>query len=189
MESFLPTLVGAFLGVSLPFVIRAVLDRRSFMKTLNSLFVHHETQTQGYIGKSKLVLTEAAKSWSSFGKNMHQTISKNFEPPVDHSELLLSAYSRYLREIDVFLLAQNKQNALFLYKNLTESNFEELQVLSTVIETLIELCQRKAWAIFMIAKRKNLPFSIDNYNELVRQLNMKKQKSLQKITDFSRFKG
>jgi len=89
----------------------------------------------------------------------------------------------------VFLLAQNKQNALFLYKNLTESNFEDLQVLSTAIETLIEFCQRKAWAIFMIAKRKNLPFSIDNYNELVRQLNMKKQKSLQKITDFSRFKG
>lgn len=190
MESFLPTLVGAFVGISLPFIIRAILDRRSYLRTLNSFFAHHETQTQHYVASAKYVLAEASRSWVSFQKQIHNIVRKNFVPPLDHSELLISSYSKYLRQSDVFRLEQNRQNAIFLYKNLTESDFENVQDLSTAIETLIEFSRRKAWTIFMIAKRKDLPFSVTNYEALVQQLNSQKEnKHLQWVKDFSRFKS
>ena len=190
MEAFLSTLVGAFLGVSLPFVIRAILDRRSFLRTLNSLFVHHETQTQHYVASAKYVLSEATRSWPAFQKQMHPMLTRNFVPPIDHTEMLISNYSRYLRQSDVFQLEQNRQNTIFLFKNLVEGEFVSLQDLSTAVETLIEFSRRKAWTLFLMAKKKDLPFTAPNFEALVHALNsLGANKRLQKVKRLSSFES
>jgi hypothetical protein len=96
MESFLSTLLGAFLGVSLPFVISAIIERINFKKFLNTVFVQYETYSQHCRVMASRIVGEAAGSWSKFQKESRKTLTMNFESSVDCSDLLLAQYSKFL---------------------------------------------------------------------------------------------
>lgn len=188
MESFLSTLLGAFLGVSLPFIIGAIIERNNFKKVLNNVFVQYETNRQLFNKRAEHVLQEAEASWEQYRKDCSKTLSMNFSSIVDCSDLLLGQYSKYLRPSDIFLVVQDKQNTSISLNTLINSNYEKPADIRYVMNALAEFLIRRTWTLFVIAKKKDMQFSAEKYNLLIEKIGKMKNKKITKVADDPVFK-
>jgi hypothetical protein len=181
MESFLSTLLGAFLGVSLPFVISAIIERINFKKMLNTVFVQYETHSQHCRVMASRIVGEATASWSKFQKKSRKTLTMNFESIVDCSDLLLAQYSKFLRPSDSFAIIQDRQNTAIVLRTLLDAEYESANDLNATLATFNEFLLRRTWTLLNIAKRRDLSFSSAKYNLLIEQIGKMKNKRLTKV--------
>lgn len=188
MGSFLSTLLGAFLGVSLPFVISAILERINFKKMLNTIFVQYETYNQNFSVRAAYVVKEADQSWQDYQKNCRNTLAMNFGSVVDCSDLLLNQYSKFLRSSDAFHLIQDKQNTATVLNTLINSNYEKANDLNSVLTSFGEFLVRRTWTLFTIAKKEDLSFSREKYNSLIMRIGKMKNKKLTKVKNSAEFR-
>ena len=178
MESFLSTLLGAFIGVSLPFIIAAIIERNNFKKVLNNIFVQYETNSQHFNKRAEYVANEAEGSWEEYKKNSSRTLAMNFGSIIDCSDLLLGQYSKYLRPSEIFLVVQDKQNIAILLNTLINSNYEKASDLRYVMNALADFLVRRTWTLFVIAKKEDLQFSSEKYNLLIERIGKMKNKRI-----------
>ncbi len=170
MEIFIPALSGTLLGVSLPFIIRAISDKINFQKLINTLFIQYDAYNQHIKLRSVYVLNEANRSWSTFLTDSRETLLKNFDMLIDCSELLLNQYSKYLRAVDIFHLIKDKQNITIFHNTLINSNYQMLNDLQSTLNNYQESLIKRTWTLYCIAKRKDISFSIDKYNLLTQHI-------------------
>ena len=116
MEPFFSTLLGAFLGVSAPFVISHWLESKAYRRALDSAFVISDTYFQGTFGCFKLIQASLPKTPSGFTKSALELVTANIEAPAPLAGTLAATYSKFMTSEAVFLLAQSDQNLGRIYR-------------------------------------------------------------------------
>ena len=181
MEPFLPTLLGAFAGISVPFVISAILNWAAYRRALNAVFAFYETETQGYRARS-LFLAQLLQGDPDIDVKKLQSIAvKNFQSSPDLASTLVSQYSRYVKSEDVFHLVQDRQNIEVLTDNLRADDITDSAGVSNVVEHIVEFAARRTFSVFRIAKRTRVEFSAERYNALISDLNRTRTKRVTRV--------
>jgi hypothetical protein len=182
IEVFLSTLLGAFLGVSLPFLIADLRARRAFETALDAIFAESEAYVQGVRARRNFLMQDAQRSWSQFKAQQSRMVANNVRDPTDIAGVLISQYAQYLRPADVFLLRQSQENLAVLLSGLRSFEFASPANLDERLDALIENAARRSWLIWNVATRSDHKFSQSSYNELIQALNAVPSKRLKLVT-------
>lgn len=181
MEPFLPTLLGAFLGISVPFVVSSILSWRRFRRATNVLFTYYQTETQGYQARSHFIAQQTAHNKSMTTIELHALANKNFHPSADLVSTFISQYSSYLKSEDVFYLSQDIQNMQILLHGLIHDEVVDPNALMNAINHVIEFSARRTFNLFRVSARVRAEFSVENYEILINELNRSQTKTLIRI--------
>jgi len=187
--TFFSTLIGAFLGVLLPFIINEIIEKKNFIKLLNSIFIRYEALNQDFRGKKNFLEDEVLGLDNKINENYKELLSVNFPVTGDCSFLLIDKYYKYLRPEDVFHLIQDSQNMQVLHKSLLSSTFNSMNDFTKSINAFIEFAVRRTWTVFLIARGIDIVFSIENYNRLIEEINNSKHKTIKDIDINNIFKS
>jgi hypothetical protein len=184
IEAFLSTLLGAFLGVSLPFVIADFRAKHAFGTALDALFAESDAYFQGIRARRNYLIQEADRSWSQFEKSQAGLIASNVLEPTDIVEVLVSQYARFLRPADVFLLRQSQENLTILLRGVRSTTFKSRQDLDSMLGALIEHAARRSWLVWNVVSRADAAFTQAGYNQLIQALDATNAKRLRSVRRF-----
>jgi hypothetical protein len=168
--AFLSTLFGAFLGVAAPHAIGVRLERRNYRRALDIAFVACDGYVQGIQAGANFVLAELKRHPNRFAQLAPRLI-RNFEAAENVAPLFVSAYAKFLRPQDLFLLAQAEQNLRLLIGNLADAADSDFAALDNALGALREHAARRSWIVFGMSRLEQRPFSIEAYNGLITALN------------------
>jgi len=185
METFLSTLLGTFLGVSLPFLIQDFRSRKAFFTALDAIFAESSAYFEGVRARRNYLLREASGSWSSVRSGQSPLIENNVLEPTDVADVLISQYAQYLRPSDVFLLRQAQENIVILVSGLRTASFRTENDLDEMLSGLIEHSARRSWILWrIVSRRDDAEFSQPAYNELIEALNASPERRLASVRGF-----
>ena len=102
VEPFLPTLIGAFLGISIPAAIAALREWIGYRRALNAVFAHIESETQGYRARARYVRQQIDRNSQTSVENLRSVAAMSFGQPAETVSPWISQYSRFLRAEEVF---------------------------------------------------------------------------------------
>jgi len=181
VEPFLPTLIGAFLGISIPAVLVALREWIGYRRALNTVFAYIESETQGYRARARYVRQQVERDSQMSVEKLRSVAATNFGQSAETVAPWISQYSRFLRAEDVFHLVQDTQNVHVLLNNLQKAIFEDTQTLVVTLEQVVEFSARRAFDLFCIAKRTHIEFTTGRYNALIEALNSERKKRVTKV--------
>lgn len=180
LESFLPTMLGALIGVTGSFSIERWAQYRAYKRFLNAAFVRCDHYLSMLNFRKNAVLTIMNSDSNSNKGKLGELVKLNIDPPENFADHLVKNYGKYIRPHDISLISQCESNMDTLYRALIRTDMDE-NGFHNYIGKLKEESARRCWIIHGVAWRHDHPFCKRNYNALVALLQENRDNEITKI--------
>lgn len=180
-EAFVPTLLGAFAGVTGSYLVERWAQFRNYKRLLDALYIRCDHYVSMLRARFQGIEQEMLKSGGARDtQEVKNLLRANIDPPETFSNLLASSYGKYLRPTDIAALSQCESNMEVLFRDLMGEN-SSLERAKCRISVLKEEAARRCWIIYSSAWKLNDPFTESNYSALVENLNESDEKRISKL--------
>lgn len=181
IEDFIPTLLGAFAGVTGSFLVERWAQFRNYKRLLDALYIRCDHYVSALRARFQAIEQEMLKPGvASDTQAVKNLLRANIDPPETFSNLLASSYGKYLRAKDIAALSLCESNMEVLYRDLMGDN-ASLERAQSRISVLKEEAARRCWIIYSSAWKLDDPFSGVNYSALVESLNESDEGRISKL--------
>jgi len=158
LEAFIATLLGAFLGVSCPFIIAYFIEKRSYRKNVNLVFIKCNMFYSMLLNVNKVVLPRMQKMNEVERRLLLITNIGNY---IDIAQLIPQNQWKFIKQNNQYNLLLSEQNVRVTMSNLLEGSLKTSEEIQSALGILIEASARRIWAIFLLSNRRKLDMEFE----------------------------
>ena len=180
MEAFFSTLLGAFLGVSCPFVIAHILERGRFKKTVNFLFIKTELFYEMLLAVDREFISRMNNKKEEERRSLLVT---NLGDHFEATQFIPVNQWKFIKLERQFGVMSSDHNVRVAMSSLLTGSFKVDTEIKAALNTLILAAAMSMWEILLLTEKKelNVKFDRPKFLEMIDALNAMDNKDIYKL--------
>lgn len=162
--SFSSTMLGAFLGVYVPYKIQQHTENNNFKKFVNSSFIKASIYQTSLLNLSKMI-DQGIISDKHDAVRVRNTCELNIHGLTDFSELIPDVYYKYINPTMQMALGVNELNISTIHKQLLSGDIRNFEQLKKSIGLLLELSSKRMWIMYHFSKSNSTSSDVNSFNQ------------------------